>query len=190
MFERFTESARRAVVLGQEEARELEHNYIGTEHLILGVLREERGAGARALLGADVDLERLRAEIVSMIGAGKADASGHLPFTPRCKKTLELALREALRLGHDWVGTGHLLLGLIGEGEGVAAQALARLDVDLEAVASNVLDDIEDPHEPDARRRRRPPSESAILERLARIEERLSEIERHLGIEENGSAEA
>ena len=116
MFERFTDESRRAVVLAQEEARRLNHNYIGTEHLLAGLRREERGAAARALESAGITLDAVRAEIEALVGRGQQAPSGHIPFTPRAKKCLELSLREALKLGHHHIGTGHLLLALISQG--------------------------------------------------------------------------
>ncbi|HSO50883.1 MAG TPA: Clp protease N-terminal domain-containing protein, partial [Acidimicrobiia bacterium] len=121
MFERFTDRARRVVVLAQEEARLLNHNYIGTEHILLGLLNEGEGIAAQALESLDIDLASVREEVVKIIGQGQQSPSGHIPFTPRAKKVLELSLREALQLGHNYIGTEHILLGLIHEGEGVAA---------------------------------------------------------------------
>ena len=124
MFERFTNNARHTVVLAQEEARRLQHNYIGTEHVLLGLLGEPDGLACRALAGVGMSLEAARNEVTALVGTGAAAPSGHIPFTPRAKKTLELALREALQLQHNYIGTEHILLGLIREGEGVAAQVL------------------------------------------------------------------
>src|ERR687889_572717 len=123
MFERFTERARQVVVLAQEEARTLKHNYIGTEHILLGLLREEEGLAARVLESLDITVERVRAQVVRIVGSGEEVTSGQIPFTPRAKKVLELALREALSLGHNYIGTEHILLGLVRENEGVAAGA-------------------------------------------------------------------
>ncbi len=139
MFERFTDKARRAVVLAQEEARTLDHNYIGTEHLLLGLLREEDGVAARALGSLGVSLEAVRRDVEAIIGRGEAVPKGHIPFTPRAKKVLELALREALQLGHNYIGTEHILLGLVREGEGVAAQVLQKLGADLNRVRQTVV---------------------------------------------------
>jgi ATP-dependent Clp protease ATP-binding subunit ClpC len=139
MFERFTDRARRVVVLAQEEARLLNHNYIGTEHLLLGLIREDEGIAARALQRLDVSLEAVRSRVQEIIGVGASAQSGHIPFTPRAKKVLELSLREALQLGHDDIGTEHILLGLVREGEGVAAQVLVRLGVDLARVRHEVV---------------------------------------------------
>jgi hypothetical protein len=140
MFERFTDRARRVVVLAQEEARLLNHNYIGTEHLLLGLLHEAGGAAAEALARVDgVSLERVRSEVEQMIGGGKAAPDAHIPFTPRSKKVLELSLREALQLGHNYIGTEHILLGLLREGEGVAVQVLVKLGADLGTVRQQVI---------------------------------------------------
>ncbi len=139
MFERFTDRARRAVVLAQEEARRLNHNYVGTEHILLGLLHEERGAAARALAALDVGLEAVRQQVEQIIGTGAHAPPGHIPFTPRAKRVLELSLREALLLGDDYIGTEHILLGLLREGEGVAPQVLVRLGCDLNQVRQQVL---------------------------------------------------
>src|SRR3954451_13722207 len=139
VFERFTERARQVVVLAQEEARILKHNYIGTEHILLGLLREEEGLAARVLESLDITVERVRAQVVRIVGSGEEVTSGQIPFTPRAKKLLELALREALSLGHNYIGTEHILLGLIREGEGVAAQVLVKLGADLNRVRQQVL---------------------------------------------------
>src|SRR6185437_13573382 len=124
MFERFTSRARHVVVLAQEEARRLRHNYIGTEHLLLGLLGEPDGVAGRVLAGFGMSLEATRREVTAIVSAGTTAPSGHIPFTPRAKKVLELSLREALQLQHHYIGTEHILLGLIREGEGVAAQIL------------------------------------------------------------------
>src|ERR1700744_1396806 len=123
MFERFTDRARRVVVLAQEEARMLNHNYIGTEHILLGLIHEGEGVAAKALESLGISLEAVRQQVEEIIGQGQQAPSGHIPFTPRAKKVLELSLREALQLGHNYIGTEHILLGLIREGEGVAAEA-------------------------------------------------------------------
>jgi len=127
MFERFTDRARRVVVLAQEEARMLNHNYIGTEHILLGLIHEGEGVAAKALESLGIALEGVRQQVEEIIGQGQQAPSGHIPFTPRAKKVLELSLREALQLGHNYIGTEHILLGLIREGEGVAAQVLVKL---------------------------------------------------------------
>ncbi len=139
MFERFTDRARRVVVLAQEEARYLNHNYIGTEHILLGLLNEGEGIAAHALESLDIDLASVRDEVVKIIGQGQQSPPGHIPFTPRAKKVLELSLREALQLGHNYIGTEHILLGLIREGEGVAAQVLQQLGAELQKVRQTVI---------------------------------------------------
>ena len=140
MFERFTDRARRVVVLAQEEARLLVHNYIGTEHLLLGLIHEDEGVAARALESLGISLGAVRAQVEEMIGRGGQAPYGHIPFTPRAKKVLELALREALQLGHSSIGTEHILLGLIREGEGVAAQVLVKLGADPVQVRRRVVE--------------------------------------------------
>ncbi|MSX25787.1 MAG: AAA domain-containing protein, partial [Actinobacteria bacterium] len=139
MFERFTDRARRVVVLAQEEARMLNHNYIGTEHILLGLIHEGEGVAAKALESLGISLEAVRAQVEEIIGQGQQAPSGHIPFTPRAKKVLELSLREALQLGHNYIGTEHILLGLIREGEGVAAQVLVKLGADLNRVRQQVI---------------------------------------------------
>jgi ATP-dependent Clp protease ATP-binding subunit ClpC len=139
MFERFTERARQVVVLAQEEARALKHNYIGTEHLLLGLLREEEGVAARVLDGLEVSVEEVRAAVVRIVGSGEEEPQGQIPFTPRAKKVLELALREALSLGHNYIGTEHILLGLVREDEGVAARILLDLDAEAEKIRGEVM---------------------------------------------------
>jgi hypothetical protein len=139
VFERFTERARQVVVLAQDEARAFRHNYIGTEHLLLGILREEEGLAARVLEALDVSLEEVRAEVTRIVGSGEELATGQIPFTPRGKKVLELALREALSLGHNHIGTEHILLGLVREGEGVAMRILLEFDVDADKIRNEVI---------------------------------------------------
>ncbi len=139
MFERFTDRARRVVVLAQEEARLLNHNYIGTEHVLLGLIHEGEGVAAKALESLGISLEKVRQQVEEIIGAGQSPPSGHIPFTPRAKKVLELSLREALQLGHNYIGTEHILLGLIREGEGVAAQVLVKLGANLNSVRQQVI---------------------------------------------------
>ncbi|MFD2839962.1 ATP-dependent Clp protease ATP-binding subunit [Populibacterium corticicola] len=139
MFERFTDRARRVVVLAQEEARMLNHNYIGTEHILLGLIHEGEGVAAKALESLGISLEAVRSQVTEIIGEGQQAPSGHIPFTPRAKKVLELSLREALQLGHNYIGTEHILLGLIREGEGVAAQVLTKLGADLTRVRQQVI---------------------------------------------------
>ena len=153
MFERFTDRARRVVVLAQEEARMLNHNYIGTEHILLGLIHEGEGVAAKALESLGISLEAVRRQVEEVVGNGRAvrlrveeivgqgqaAPTGHIPFTPRAKKVLELSLREALQLGHNYIGTEHILLGLIREGEGVAAQVLQKLGADFGRVRQTVL---------------------------------------------------
>src|SRR5437868_2805058 len=139
MFERFTDRARRVVVLAQEEARMLNHNYIGTEHILLGLIHEGEGVAAKSLESLGISLEGVRSQVEEIIGQGQQAPSGHIPFTPRAKKVLELSLREALQLGHNYIGTEHILLGLIREGEGVAAQVLVKLGADLSRVRQQVI---------------------------------------------------
>ncbi len=141
MFERFTDRARRVVVLAAEEARLLDHNYIGTEHLLLGLLHEAAGVAAEALGRVEgVSLERVRSEVEQIVGRGDSAPGGHIPFTPRSKKVLELSLREALKLGHNYIGTEHILLGLVREGEGVAVQVLVKLGADLATVRQQAIE--------------------------------------------------
>ena len=140
MFEKFTDRARRVVVLAQEESRLLDCEHIGTEHLLLGILREGEGAAALALAGLSLDLDQARRIVLELTGRGDGAPSGHVPFTPRAKKVLELALREALEMGHDYIGTEHLLLGLLREGEGVGAQVLQRVGADLDTVRQQVIE--------------------------------------------------
>jgi ATP-dependent Clp protease ATP-binding subunit ClpA len=139
MFERFTDRARRVVVLAQEEARLLNHNYIGTEHLLLGLVHEGQGVAAKALESLGIRLEAVRAQVQEVIGQGQGAPTGHIPFTPRAKKVLELSLREALQFGHNYIGTEHILLGLVREGQGVAAQVLVRLGADQARVRQQVI---------------------------------------------------
>jgi ATP-dependent Clp protease ATP-binding subunit ClpC len=191
MFERFTERARRVVVHAQEEARELNHNYIGTEHLLLGLMREQESAGARALQELEISQDAVREQVVQIVGRGKQAPSGHIPFTPRAKKVLELSLREALQLSHDYIGTEHILLGLIREGEGVAAQVLTNLGGELSRVRAKVIELIPaagEPAELTAQLPRPVPlgavtdQLAAIVERLDTIADRLAAIERHVGL--------
>jgi ATP-dependent Clp protease ATP-binding subunit ClpA len=196
MFERFTDRARRVVVLAQEEARMLNHNYIGTEHILLGLIHEGDGSAAKALELLGISLGAVRQEVEEIIGHGKQAPSGHIPFTPRAKRVLELSLREALQLGHNYIGTEHILLGLIREGEGVAALVLTRLGADLERVRQQVVHLVgtgtsqdADPAGPRTRESvvpRRPTGREFWLTdvqvSLAKIAERLTAIERHLGI--------
>src|ERR671910_876831 len=139
MFERFTERARKVVVLAQDEARHFNHNYIGTEHLLLGLLREDEGVAAQALYSLNVALDEVREQVESIVGYGEEGTGAQAPFTPRSKKVLELALREALQLGHNYIGTEHILLGLVRESEGVAARVLSNLDIDPDKVRREVV---------------------------------------------------
>jgi ATP-dependent Clp protease ATP-binding subunit ClpC len=139
MFERFTDRARRVVVLAQEEARLLNHNYIGTEHLLLGLIHEGEGVAATALTELGISLEAVRGQVEEIIGQGQSMPTGRIPFTPRAKKVLELSLREAKQLGHNYIGTEHILLGLLHEGEGVGAQVLVKLGAGLDRVRQQVI---------------------------------------------------
>ena len=139
MFERFTDRARRVVVLALEEARLLNHNYVGTEHLLLGLIHEGQGVAAKALELLGIRLEAVRAQVEEIIGQGQSAPTGHIPFTPRAKKVLELSLREAQQLGHNYIGTEHILLGLIREGDGVAARVLVKLGADLSRARGQVI---------------------------------------------------
>jgi ATP-dependent Clp protease ATP-binding subunit ClpC len=139
MFQRFTDRARRVVVYAQEEARLLDHNYIGTEHILLGLIREGEGVAARALDSLGISLQAVRLGTEEIIGRGQHTPEGHIPFTPRAKRVLELSLLESRQLGHRYIGTEHILLGLIREGEGVAAQVLTRLGGDLHPVREQVI---------------------------------------------------
>src|SRR5271169_5795890 len=139
MFERFTDRARRVVVLAQEEARRLDHNYIGTEHLLLGLIRESEGVAAKALEALGISLDVVRQQVEEIIGQGQQEPSGHIPFTKRAKKALEMSLRESVQLGHNYIGTEHILLGLLREGDVVAAQVLVKLGADLNRVRQQVI---------------------------------------------------
>jgi ATP-dependent Clp protease ATP-binding subunit ClpA len=154
MFERFTDRARRVVVLAQEEAREQQHNYIGTEHILLALLREGDGVAFRVLDRLGMSLEGTKEEVKAMVGIGAGAPKGHIPFTPRAKKTLELSLREALQLQHNYIGTEHILLGVIREGEGVGAQILKQHSADLATIRTEVLDLLSS-YQPEAARRTR-----------------------------------
>jgi hypothetical protein len=190
MFERFTNQARRVVVLAQEESRELNHNYIGTEHLVLGLLREAEGTGAQALDSAGITLEAARREVETRVPRGDQQQTGHIPFTPRAKKSLELSLRESLALGQNYIGTGHLVLGLLRKGDGVGIEVLVGLGADLDAVRTRVIELLEDDSEQGAVRggtERNAPlraevREGAVRALLDTIDSRLGAIERHLGI--------
>jgi ATP-dependent Clp protease ATP-binding subunit ClpA len=196
MFEKFTDRARRVVVLAQEEARMLNHNYIGTEHFLLGLIHEGDGVAARALESLGISLEVVRQHVEEMIGQGQQAPSGHIPFTPRAKKALELSLRESQQLGHNYIGTEHILLGLIREGEGVAAQVLVTLGADLNRVREQVLQLLGDSESEragemeaglvrlpgDVRLVGNPAQLAEIIARLNSVDARLAGIERHLGI--------
>jgi ATP-dependent Clp protease ATP-binding subunit ClpC len=157
VFERFTERARQVVVLAQDEARSLKHDYIGTEHLLLGLLREEEGIAAGVLESLGVTLEEARAQVARIVGSGEAQfAGGQIPFTPRAKKVLELSLREALSLGHNWIGTEHVLLGLVRENEGVAARILLDFDADAEKLRNEVVRSLAGQTPKSGRPRKRP----------------------------------
>jgi len=192
MFERFTDRARRVVVLAQEEARMLDHNYIGTEHILLGLIHEGEGVAAKALTSLGISLQAVRQQVEEIIGHGQHAPAGHIPFTPRAKKVLELSLREALQLGHNYIGTEHILLGLIREGDGVAAQVLVRLGADLNRVRHQVIQLVHVAKGDRPTRiatgeslRLRAPAERWIAElqvTLARLTDRIDAIEHHLGI--------
>jgi ATP-dependent Clp protease ATP-binding subunit ClpA len=206
MFEKFTDRARRVVVLAQEEARMLNHNYIGTEHLLLGLIHEGEGVAARALESIGISLEAVRQNVEEMIGRGQHALTGHIPFTPRAKKVLELSLRESQQLGHDYIGTEHILLGLIREGEGVAAQVLVKLGADLNRVRQQVLQILRGGEreeaaenealapweaagglagtEPEVRIAGSPAQMAEILARLRSIDIRLAAVERRLDLGE------
>ena len=189
MFERFTDRARRVVVLAQEEARMLDHNYIGTEHILLGLIGEGEGVAAKALESLGISLEAVRQQVEEIIGRGQQAPPGHIAFTPRAKKVLELALREAQQLGHNYIGTEHILLGLIREGEGVAAQVLVKLGADLERVRQQVIQLLHG-HQgkqpvDDGRRRGKRARARLMDDALARIEaldRRLAAMERWVGM--------
>ncbi len=184
MFERFTDRARRVVVLAQEEARMLDHNYIGTEHILLGLIHEGEGVAAKALESLGISLDAVRQQVEEIIGRGQQALSGHIPFTPRAKKVLELSLREALQLSHDYIGTEHILLGLIREGDGVAAQVLVRLGADLNRVRQQVIQLLHgyQGKEPlPARSTTLELSLPAVQGRLKAIEQRLAAVEQRVG---------
>jgi len=194
MFERFTDRARRVVVLAQEEARMLEHDYIGTEHLLLALIHEGEGVAAKALRALDVDLDTLRREVEALVGRGQQPSKGHIPFTPRAKKVLELSLRESVQLGHDYIGTEHLLLGIVREGEGPAAQVLQQRGIELNSVRQEVIRLLHGHQAGEGRRRRRVAwaragGEGATLEDISHqlrvLGARLAAIEEKLGIEES-----
>lgn len=164
MFERFTDRARRVVVLAQEEARFLNHPYIGTEHILLGLLNEGEGVGCQALVQHGVYLEETRQKVNEIIGEGTTPPQGHIPFTPRAKKILEMALRESLQLGHNYIGSEHILLGMVREGEGIAAQVLAALGLTLESLRETIFELLKaNPEQREAARRPLPRMERTPL---------------------------
>jgi ATP-dependent Clp protease ATP-binding subunit ClpC len=179
MFERFTDRARRVVVFAQDEARGLNHNWIGTEHLLLAVIREGHGVGAKVLESMQISLDAVRQQVESIIGRGQEPVGdGHIAFTPRAKKVLELSLREALQLGHNYIGTEHILLGLIREGDGVAAQVLVNLGSDLNRARQQVIQLL---HGHQGRRTAIATIGEELGDRLASMAARLAVIERRLG---------
>jgi ATP-dependent Clp protease ATP-binding subunit ClpC len=186
MFERFTDRARRVVVWAQEEARTFNHNYIGTEHLLLGLIREGEGVASKALTAVGIELEMVREELDRRVGRGASQPKGHIPFTPRAKKVLEFSLREALKLGHNYIGTEHVLLGLLREGEGVAAQILmTKVTGGLERVETEVLnklsgitvEPLREALQAQGQAVVEPVAESDLFKRLDAIEARLAAIE-------------
>ena len=174
MFERFTDRARRVVVLAQEEARMLNHNYIGTEHILLGLISEGEGVASVALKSLGISLDAVRQQVEEIIGRGQQAPSGHIPFTPRAKKVLELSLRESKQFDHNYIGTEHILLGLIREGNGVAAQVLVKLDADLKRVRQQIIQMLNE----------HPAGEPGpgVEVRLGMVEQRLTAIEQRVGI--------
>jgi ATP-dependent Clp protease ATP-binding subunit ClpA len=193
MFERFTDRARRVVVLAQEEARMLNHNYIGTEHLLLGLIHEGHGVAATTLESLGISLDAVRQQVEGIIGLGQRAPSGHIPFTPRAKTVLKLSRREAQQLGHDYIGTEHILLGLICEGEGVAAQVLVRLGADLNRVREQVIQllqgrEVKEPVSPvdDPGSPRRSGVQADVRPGVTALESRLSAIEQRMGDWEAG----
>lgn len=189
MFERFSDSARRVIVLSQEEARLLGHNYIGTEHLLLGLSAEGDGAAAQVLTAFEIDLATLRTRVEEIIGPSKDEPSGHIPFTPRAKKVMELSLREALQLRHSYIGPEHILLALVREGEGVAPQILKALGADAQRVRAAVMATIGG----GATARREVPfaaPEDDLRQRVTDLERRVADLERRLGESEKPSDDA
>jgi ATP-dependent Clp protease ATP-binding subunit ClpC len=164
VFEKFTERARQVVVLAQEEARMLKHNYIGTEHILLGLLREEAGVAAQVLKSLDITVERVRPEVMRIVGSGEEAVSRQIPFTPRVKRVLELALREALSLGHNYIGTEHILLGLARENEGVAVRILLDFDADCETIRNAVMRTLTELPAPGPEQNPRPSTEEAAAD--------------------------
>jgi ATP-dependent Clp protease ATP-binding subunit ClpC len=189
VFERFTDRAQRVVVLAQEEARMLNHNYLGTEHILLGLIGEGEGVAAKALESLGISLEAVRQQVEKIIGQGQQAPSGHIPFTPRAKKVMELASREALQLGHNYIGTEHILLGLIREGEGVAAQVLVKLGADMNRVRQQVIQLLhgyqgKEPAEYGPRRGKRARARlmDEALARIDALDRRLAAMERWVGM--------
>jgi ATP-dependent Clp protease ATP-binding subunit ClpA len=182
MFELFTERARRAVALAQEEARRLDHNYIGTEHILLGLVREGEGVAAKALEALGISLDAVRQQVEEIIGQGQQAAFSQIPFTPRAKKVLELSLRESRMLGHEYIGTEHILLGLIREGDGVAAQVLVNLGAELNRVRQQVIQLVSG-REPQPGRPapREAVPRTDVHARLDAVEDRLATVEQRLG---------
>ncbi len=199
MFERFTDRARRVVVQAQEESRLLNHGYIGTEHLLLGILREDDGVAAEALASLEVSLDAAREQVAEIVGRGQRAPSGHIPFTPRAKKVLELSLREALRLEQHYIGPEHILLGLVTEGHGVAVEVLRVVGASPEQIRARVLELApaggEEPDDPPeiggpVRLTVTPGQLDRLLRQLESIDGRLAAIERHLGLGEPPTAAA
>jgi ATP-dependent Clp protease ATP-binding subunit ClpC len=189
VFERYTDRAHRVVVLAQEEARRLNHNYLGTEHILLGLVHEGEGVAARALESLGISLQAVRQQVEEIIGQGQQPPSGHIPFTPRAKKVLELASREALQLGHNYVGTEHILLGLVREGEGIAAQVLVKLGADLNRVRQQVIELLhsypgKEPASDRPRRGKRPRARlmADAVARIDALDRRLAATERWVGM--------
>ena len=168
LFTRFTQKARQTIVLAQEQARLLQHNYIGTEHLLLGLLSEKEGVAYRALTALDITFEECRQQVLELIGAGSEPIHGHIPFTPRSKKVLEIALREALALQHNYIGTEHILLALIREGDGVAPQILEILGCELSDIREAVIETLMAP---------KPDVAATLDDRIKQLEERLAKLE-------------
>jgi ATP-dependent Clp protease ATP-binding subunit ClpC len=206
VLERFTDLARRVVILAQEEARRLNHNHVGTEHILLGLISEGQGVAARALESLGIGLEPARQEVEEIIGRGEKAPSGNLPFTPRVKKVLALSLREAIQFGHNYISTEHILLGLVQEGEGVAVQVLARLGAEPNRVRQQVTRLIRGGGQegggeeagagparatskgpPQVRLATRDIGQIEVLHQLSRIADRLEAIERHLGMRSGGA---
>jgi ATP-dependent Clp protease ATP-binding subunit ClpA len=181
MFERFTDRARRVVVLAQEEARMFNHNYVGTEHILVGLIREDGGVAGKGLESLGISVDAVRQQIGETVGRGEQAPSGHVPFTPRAKKVLELSLREALQLGHDYIGTEHILLGLLREGDGVAVRVLVMLGADLNQVRQQVIQRLpgfQGEGEPASIRSVQRPG---LLSRIDALERRLSILEQRVG---------